>query len=716
MARTVELNVNVDVNSKSVEDLKLELQALESEFESVGVGTKRFNELGNSIKGIKSQLKDVELQFEGLDKEQRATALVDTFNGLTGAIGAVSSAFIAFGAESGAIEDAEKKLLGVIGVVSGLRDVSNATIAANKLLGNSFKTAFTDATGAINGTKVALTSLGIGALVAGVTLLVTNFDALKEAIIGVGDGLDFTDTQLQELSKDAAKNIAQVEVLTATVQDQTLAEKDRQAALKQLQEDYPNYFKNLGDDINNTGLLETAKKKLIDTLIREAKIRAATSKIEEVATKFVEDRLEAQAEIDQANANILKNEQLIAKARAGFAATGLTAEQTLQGALKNREALQSRLGVVTGNLNKLNAEEAAEIKKVTDAINVETAAVEKNGGTTVKQAEVKVAAVKATKEKTVELVKDGLDLLDPLTKEAAEKQAATAQAALDERVDAELGAAEAARQVRLAQASSESAAIQIEYENKLAALKEAQIQEQIAAAGNAEALADIDAKYADLAIAADTEVQKKFEELDNKTTDIQIANADKIIAAEQAKQNAKDQFVNASRSAITALGGLFEEGSDAAKAAALADIAVGTGVGFINALDIAQKSAKAAGPGAAFAFPIFYASQIAAVLGAASRAKAILKSGSGGAGGAPPVPSTPSAGGFGTQPASLLGSFTPGGTPATGGGGVAGGGGIQEGGAQTGGQLVPVVKAYVLSGDVTDAQEAELKINQKRKF
>jgi hypothetical protein len=30
--------------------------------------------------------------------------------------------------------------------------------------------------------------------------------------------------------------------------------------------------------------------------------------------------------------------------------------------------------------------------------------------------------------------------------------------------------------------------------------------------------------------------------------------------------------------------------------------------------------------------------------------------------------------------------------------------------------LVPVVKAYVLSGDVTDAQEAELKINQKRKF
>ena len=136
MARTVELNVNVDVNTKSVEDLKLELQALESEFESVGVGTKRFNELGNSIKGIKSQLKDVELQFEGLDKEQRATALVDVFTGLVGAVGAVSSAFIAFGADSENIENAEKKLLGVIGVVNGLRDASNGLLALNKLTGN----------------------------------------------------------------------------------------------------------------------------------------------------------------------------------------------------------------------------------------------------------------------------------------------------------------------------------------------------------------------------------------------------------------------------------------------------------------------------------------------------------------------------------------------------------------------------------------------------
>ena len=69
------------------------------------------------------------------------------------------------------------------------------------------------------------------------------------------------------------------------------------------------------------------------------------------------------------------------------------------------------------------------------------------------------------------------------------------------------------------------------------------------------------------------------------------------------------------------------------KAAAIADIAIGTGIGFINGLDIAQKSAKATGPAAAFAFPVFYAAQIASVLGAAAQAKNILSTVKGGGGG-----------------------------------------------------------------------------------
>ena len=194
-------SINVDVNSKSVNELEQDLQSLESQFKTLKIGDPGFTELGQKIQGIRSQLKDVELQFEGLDKEQRATALVDTFNGLTGAVGAVSSAFIAFGAESAAIEDAEKKLLGVIGVVSGLRDVSNGLLAAGKLfgptfskIGDSISGAFSTGSTAAQGFKAALASIGIGLVIAAVVTLVTSFDELKGA-------LGFTSKEADEFNK-----------------------------------------------------------------------------------------------------------------------------------------------------------------------------------------------------------------------------------------------------------------------------------------------------------------------------------------------------------------------------------------------------------------------------------------------------------------------------------------------------------------------------------
>ena len=619
-------SIDVAVNSKSVNELEQDLQSLETQFKTLKIGDPGFNELGNKIKGVKSQLKDVELQFEGLDKEQRATALVDTFNGLTGAVGAVSSAFIAFGAESKAIEDAEKKLLGVIGVVSGLRDVSNSLVSANKLLGSSFKTAFTTATGAINVTRVALAGLGIGAIILAVTAL--------------ADAFDIFGTKAAEANEKTIKGL-----------------EDQLAAAQRASKFY--------DD---------------EAKIAEARAKAEGKSIEEVAAirqkalqrqrdQAISDVKAINAAQDQALARVAKGSEAEAKLIEDFG-------KQRKEAISRRNAAETAL-----ELDRINTTEAVE--------NDAESKREKRNAKRIADAEKEANRLKEIEAARVE--------------------------ALNQVVSAEISANEAARQARLAQAQTEDERIQLEYENKLAALKEAQIQEQIAVAGNAEALALIDKKYADLQLVAtadldkaETELQaKRVEEqkkLDDEATANAKKNADEIIEAEKAKQDAKDQFINASRSAITALGGLFKEGSDAAKAAALADIAIGTGVGFINALDIAQKGAKATGPAAPFAFPIFYASQIAAVLGAASRAKAILNSGKGSTGGgtatAPTVPSAPSI----PTISSTQGTFTPtlpqGTTTPLG---------------QAGG-VTPVFKAYVVSGDVTDAQQAEAQINQKRKF
>jgi hypothetical protein len=157
-----------------------------------------------------------------------------------------------------------------------------------------------------------------------------------------------------------------------------------------------------------------------------------------------------------------------------------------------------------------------------------------------------------------------------------------------------------------------------------------------------------------------------------------------------ARLTAQMQFADAIQGVIQGLGALFEQGSDEAKTLALLDIAIGTAKGFIQGLDIAQKGAAATGPAAPFAFPIFYASQIGAVLSAAGRAKAILSSGSpsSGGGASASTPSAPQAPTFN----------------------VVGNSGANQIAQTIGRQSQSPIKAYVVSSDVTTQQALDRNI------
>jgi hypothetical protein len=169
---------------------------------------------------------------------------------------------------------------------------------------------------------------------------------------------------------------------------------------------------------------------------------------------------------------------------------------------------------------------------------------------------------------------------------------------------------------------------------------------------------------------------------------------DQRIAYQDAELQAKIQFANAIGGVFAGLSGLFEQGTTAAKVAGLAEIAIGTGVGYIQGLDIAQKSAKATGPGAAFAFPIFYATQVAAVLGAAAKAKQIMTQVKGGGGGGA-TPTAPSLAAAPVVPASPIQNT------------------VTQLDSNTVNQLGSATnRAYVLETDVTNSQERITRINR----
>lgn len=188
----------------------------------------------------------------------------------------------------------------------------------------------------------------------------------------------------------------------------------------------------------------------------------------------------------------------------------------------------------------------------------------------------------------------------------------------------------------------------------------------------------------------------------NFLAQIRRESYDKQLAEEKANNEARlvlqQQFLQASASVFGQLASLFDEGTAASKAAGLAEIAIQTGVGFANGLRIAQESAKATGPAAAFAFPIFYATQVGAVLAAASKAKSILsKVKGGGSGGSVSAPNVSGGANFNAAQAPIQS-------------GVA----IQQtqtvGTANVNVQNQQAIKAFVVERDITDSQDRINKI------
>ena len=126
--------LKVQVQPKTAAGLQAKLEKLKKEFEGAEIGSAEFNRLGNEIQKTSSQLKTLDERFEGLGIEQKNAMIVDSFNVVAGSFGAVTGALVAFGVESKALEGVEKRLLGIITVVSSLREVSNGLAAANKVL------------------------------------------------------------------------------------------------------------------------------------------------------------------------------------------------------------------------------------------------------------------------------------------------------------------------------------------------------------------------------------------------------------------------------------------------------------------------------------------------------------------------------------------------------------------------------------------------------
>ena len=570
--------------------LNEKLQRLRDRIDDVEVGSEAFKKLAAQIQKTSSTVKTLEKEMEGLEPQQKAEAFLKMGEGVMGGFVAAQGALAMVGVESENLEKIQTRVQGAIAIAMGVRMMSEAALqatTAKRIVVEKLAIAQTKIGTAVNKAAAVAANLYSGALkLIGVSANVSanGMKFLKVAIASTGIGLfvvaigaivaywDDIKAATTGVSKDMRDQLASA---TAT--------KDAALANMEATEGTTNQLKLAGK----------SQREILDLKIKDVEAAITASEVEQ------------QRQRDTANAQIAaaKRNEDIATGIIAFLTLPITSTLAL---IDGIAAGLAFLGVIDEGTNLAEGFsrgianfigfDAEDTKAEMDEIDAEM-----------------TSGINKLKEKSA-----GLKLqVRALDEQGTTKPTTTT-------TDPEPETEDDGEIDRLNEFLQEKARLEQEYfdsllseEERLKNAVEDKYFEKI------ELAKQYGLDTTDLEKARQAEIDAIDEEMSQKA--IERTNAEL-----QAKKDARAAFVQAVGDSVGQISGLLAEGSRGAKAAALAEIAINTGLGFIQGLDIAQKSAKAAGPGAALAFPIFYATQIAAVLGAVKKAKAAIGAGGGG--------------------------------------------------------------------------------------
>ncbi len=437
--------------------------------------------------------------------------------------------------------------------------------------------------GGVRGAFVQLgkSLMGVGGLIVGFQLLlsfgpkiVKKFKEMRTAASELGGAFD-------GLGERASKTAGRFEIYIKTIQSSTKSDEEKKDAIEALNKEFPDYIRALDDagvsleDVANKTEGATKQNDLYrKSIVKLAMSQAAFDKIQEIQGKIIEIQTE-------------RNN----KAQEEF---GKTTEQ-LRKDIENYNSAQKEnlaiTGTTVGTLQDLNKEEKEllnfrrdEEEQLTRQINSLLPYID------IQKEEVKIKRksnrLSEEKNKYDMLEVGNFNHLIDLIKEAGRMREFFFNKEMD---------------IIISREENSQDAIEMERQGLLAR--------------------------------ADTLVELGLLEEDAAKLKFQINQYYNKLAAEDQERLDRQGFamrmsmISAYADSLGSLSQIIGANTDVGKAAALTEIGLNTAVGFMNGLIIAQEQAKAAGPVAGLAFPLFYAQQIASVLAAASQAKSILQGG-----------------------------------------------------------------------------------------
>ena len=190
MAQTIEYNIKVNDQgaATTIGQLEGQLSDLNEEIKQVPVNSKRFNELKKEINSVEADLEGANQALARFTAEDKVRAFQGSVDVLGGAISGTAGAAALFNVESEKFDELTARAAGAIAFAQGLKQGADGAIALTQSLQKSQKAQklFASAQALVNTGlgkfKIALAATGIGALVVGIGLLISNFDKVSAAV------------------------------------------------------------------------------------------------------------------------------------------------------------------------------------------------------------------------------------------------------------------------------------------------------------------------------------------------------------------------------------------------------------------------------------------------------------------------------------------------------------------------------------------------------
>lgn len=280
---TLELNKMKDAGKQGT----VEFKVLEGKIKEL---TNIAGNLDDVISDVSGTIKNAGSDTRGLDRTLRVVQSVGA--GFQLAQGAAAL----FGSENKELANALIKLNGIMAVTSSLQQIQDELLKEDSVLTGvatlakrAYAGAVAYATGAMTLFRTVMISLGIGAFIAAIGLLVANWDKLKLAIAGATDKLkdladqrakesESADKQIQDLQTELKYKIAigqltQKQALEESIKKQTEAQKLKLASYKAENEVLKQIEKSYRNAKEAFGIREGATKEQLDA--QAEKVRKA---------------------------------------------------------------------------------------------------------------------------------------------------------------------------------------------------------------------------------------------------------------------------------------------------------------------------------------------------------------------------------------------------------------------------------------------------------